>query len=160
MGASGVGEGDNSKPQAWSSNQYARWLTVTCWRKRDETRGPWEQYALEAWPACRSTPGAGTARETGFDIISLWYLSRVASNLLLPTFINITCISHHIPDNPLEPKSNNAIYGRLLPGRLPFLQHRQCLPGRDISSTSEPRSRPRLTSGSCHPFDAACNGFS
>jgi hypothetical protein len=124
------------------------------------------QYGLEAWPACRSTPGAGAhvkrflTSSPGGTCIA-WLPLRPD---LHSTYAHRSIRIPHFPHSPAtrEPRANskNAIYRRLLPGRLPFLQHRQCLPSRDVSSTSEPRPRPRLTSGSCHPFDAARNGIS
>jgi hypothetical protein len=137
------------------SNQYARRLTVTCSRKRDERVGGTVWFGSLA----RSTP-----EHVKRFLTSSLGGTCLAWLLLPPTYIHHrTCIPHyiHLPAIRGPPtNSKNAIYRRLLPGRLPFLQHRQCLPGRDIPSTSEPRPRPRLTSGSCHSFDAACNGVS
>ena len=161
MEEGGLGVSDSSNPQAWSSNQYARWLTVTCWRKRDERAGGAVWFGSLASLQIHPRPPVPRVKRV--------LTSSPCGTCLawLPIFCYLlpsTAYAYRTiySGNPLGPQSysNNAIYGRLLPGRLPFLQHRQCLPGRDISSTSEPRPRPRLTSGSCHPLDAACNGFS
>lgn len=138
------------------SNQYARWLTVTCWRKRDESTAVWFGTL-----ACRSTPGAVAHVKRFFDIISqVVPVSRGFSSQLHPTTAHAYRITS--TGNPLAPQaySKNAIHRRLLPGRLPFLQYRQCLSRRDITGTSEPRPRSRLTASSCHPFDSARNGVS